>query len=108
MPSLEIARLPAAYGLVTEVTCGRRATWPSICSTCARTAGEASVPPGVLTTIWSESPDWAGKRLESRSAARCASVPGSEKLFAKWLPTTFEIASAPTRTAIQSATTRRR
>ncbi len=44
VPSLEIARLPAAYGLVTDVTCGRRATRPSIRSTCARTAGDGQRP----------------------------------------------------------------
>ncbi len=81
-PSREIARLPGVNGLVTEVTCGSFATRASICSTSARTAGWASVPFGVWSTIWSESPDWAGKRLESRSAARWASVPGSEKLLA--------------------------
>ena len=46
VPSLEIALVPAAYGLITDVTCGRRATWPSIRSTRARTAGAASVPCG--------------------------------------------------------------
>ena len=81
VPSREIPRLPAAYGLVTDVTCGRCATRPSIRSTRAWTAGAASVPAGVCSTIWSESPDCAGNRLESRSAARWASVPGSEKLF---------------------------
>ena len=81
VPSREIALRPGANGLVTEVTCGSRATSPSIRATFRCTPGAAKVPFGVRRTIWSESPDWAGNRLESRSAARCASVPGNVKLL---------------------------
>src|SRR5947209_4773870 len=72
-----------ANGLVTVATCGRSETAASVRATWRRFEGSVS---GRLLwkTIWSRSPDTAGKRLFSRSLARCAPVFGSVKLSLKW------------------------
>ena len=81
-PSGETACAPAGeYGLTTPVTCG------SACDLrehrrdlrAHRRFGDRCRC--VAKTIWSESPDCAGKSRLSRSTARCESVPGSEKLL---------------------------
>src|SRR6266508_5155255 len=74
----------------------------------ARADASPSLPTRVRKTIWSASPAWAGKRLWSRSVARCESVFGSEKLFASRLPTACETASTPTASTTQATTTIRR
>ena len=74
----------------------------------ARVDGSVSLPARVRKTIWSASPACAGKRLWSRSTARCESVFGSEKLFAFRLPTTWERTRTPAARTIQETTTIRR
>ena len=108
VPSREIACWPAAYGLTTLVTCGRRATRASVASIAARSAASVSVPVLAWNTIWSASPAWAGKLLCNRSTACCEPVPGSVKLLAVFFPTELETAKIPTTATIQATTTVRR
>src|SRR6266446_6096314 len=80
----------------------------SIGAITARADALVSLPVRVRKTIWSASPACAGKRLWSRSTARCESVFGSEKLFAFRLPTACDAARTPTARTIQETTTSRR
>ncbi len=50
-PSAVSALLPGRYGLLTEATCGSRATRESIWVTVARVAGAVSLPVAVWSTI---------------------------------------------------------
>src|SRR6266508_5388730 len=108
VPSLERAFAPAAYGPTTPATCGSRPIRPSSGAMTARAEASPSLPVRARKTIWSTSPACAGKRLWSRSTARCESVFGSEKLFAFRLPTAWERARTPTARTIQEKTTIRR
>src|SRR6266508_4905127 len=74
----------------------------------ARVEASVSLPVRARKTIWSASPAWAGKRPWSRSAARCESVFGSEKLFAFRVPTACDTARTPMARTIQETTTIRR
>src|SRR5262245_33119302 len=74
----------------------------------ARADVSVTFPFGVRKTIWSASPPCAGKRLCSRSVARCESVLGSANVFAVRVPTALERAMAPTARTIQETTTIRR
>ena len=108
VPSREIACAPAAYGLTTPVTWGRRATRLSVAPTVARSAASVIVPVRARKTIWSASPACAGKRLYSRSTACWDPVPGSVKLLAFFFPTELETAKIPTAATIHPITTIRR
>ena len=66
--------------VTTPVTWGRRAIRTSSGEMTARVDASLSMPFGVWKTIWSASPACVGKRLWSRSTARCESVFASEKL----------------------------
>ena len=106
LPSFEICPV-LSNGLITWVTCGdlrdlgehRRV---------ARARPACFRPSSARTTIWSRSPDWAGKRLVSRSAACCESVFPSEKLFAKCEPAARQPPKVATIRTIQRARTTRR
>ena len=65
------------YGLVTACTCGSRATRASIAVTAVWMAGSRTVPVVACSTIWSVSPDAAGKSRWSSVSAAADGVPGS-------------------------------
>jgi hypothetical protein len=65
-------------------------------------------PERARKTIWSESPDCAGKLFFSRSSARCDSVPLNEKLLLKFVPIELDAANVPTRATSQPIRTTRR
>ena len=80
----------------------------SVESIAARAGVSVTVPLRVWKTTWSASPASVGKRLFSRSTARCEPVPGSVKLLAVFLPTELESAKTPTAATTQATSTNRR
>ena len=79
---LTCAKPCGEYGDTTWLTCGSRASFASIASTRARTAGSVTLaPPVVAITTRSVSPDCDGATDFRRSMARVDSVCGSLKSF---------------------------
>jgi hypothetical protein len=73
-----------------------------------RSLALVNFPVRARKTIWSASPDCAGKCPLRRSTACCEPVPGSVKSLAVLVPIELDIAYTPIAAAIQANTTMRR